>query len=54
MQAPPTVILTAGGTRYRCGRCGTVLVIAEFGALRGFIIHCNSCDSAMKYPFDPA
>ena len=50
MQAPPTVILTAGGTRYRCGHCGTVLVIAEFGALRGFLIHCNSCDSCNEVP----
>jgi hypothetical protein len=34
MQAPPVVVLTVGGTRYRCARCGTVLVIAEFGGFR--------------------
>jgi hypothetical protein len=43
MQAPPALVLTANGARYRCGRCGTVLVIAEFGALRGFIVHCRIC-----------
>lgn len=50
MQAPPTVILTADGTRYRCGRCGTVLVIAEFGALRGFVVHCGVCDRYNEVP----
>ena len=45
MRAPPTVIVTADGTRYRCGRCGRVLVIAEFGALKDFVIHCTSCKS---------
>ena len=50
MQAPPSVILSANGTRYRCGRCGTVLVIAEFGALRGFVIHCTSCDTYNEVP----
>ncbi len=43
MQAPPVVVLSEGGTRYRCGRCGRVLVIAEFGALKGFVIHCTAC-----------
>jgi hypothetical protein len=43
MQAPPIVILDAKGTRYRCGGCGTVLVIAEFGSLKGFVIHCCRC-----------
>jgi hypothetical protein len=50
MQAPPTVILTADGTRYRCGRCGTVLVIAEVGALKGFVIHCCRCDHYNEVP----
>jgi hypothetical protein len=44
MQAPPVIVVSDGGTRYRCGRCGRVLVIAEFGALKGFIIHCTACD----------
>jgi len=50
MQAPPVVVLTVGGTRYRCGRCGTVLVIAEFGALKGFVIHCTSCGRYNEVP----
>ena len=50
MQAPPTVILTADGTRSRCGRCGTVLVIAEVGALKGFVIHCCRCDHYNEVP----
>jgi hypothetical protein len=45
MQAPPIVVVTEGGTRYRCGSCGTVLLIAEFGALKGFVVRCMSCDS---------
>jgi hypothetical protein len=45
MQAPPTIVVTADGTRYRCGRCGRVLVIAEFGALKDFVIRCTSCHS---------
>ncbi len=44
MEAPPPLILRADGTRYRCGRCGTVLAVAEFGALKGFVIHCRRCD----------
>ena len=44
LEAPPTVIMSPHGTRYRCGRCGTVLVIAEFGALKGFVVHCRRCD----------
>jgi hypothetical protein len=50
MQAPPPVILAADGTRYRCGRCGTVLVIAEFGALRGFVVHCGNCGRYNEVP----
>ena len=50
MRAPPTVIVTPDGTRYRCGRCGRVLVIAEFGALKDFVIHCTSCDSYNEVP----
>jgi hypothetical protein len=50
MQAPPTVILTPRGTQYRCGRCGTVLVIAESGALKGFVIHCRRCDRYNEVP----
>jgi len=44
MQAPPALILSADGARHRCGHCGTVLAIAEFGALKGFVIHCRQCD----------
>ena len=50
MRAPPPVVLTAGGARYRCGRCGTVLAIAELGALKGFVIHCTSCDRYNEVP----
>jgi len=44
MQAPPPLILTANGMRYRCGRCGVILAIAEAGALKDFVIHCRQCD----------
>jgi len=50
MQAPPTVVLTPDGARYRCGRCGTVLVVAEFGALKDFVIHCRRCDRYNEVP----
>jgi hypothetical protein len=50
MQAPPTLILAADGPRYRCGRCGTVLVIAELGALKGFTVHCGVCDRYNEAP----
>ncbi len=43
-EAPPALIVTAQGTRYRCGRCGTVLLIAEFGALKGFVVRCRKCN----------
>jgi hypothetical protein len=50
IEAPPTVIMAAEGTRYRCGRCGNVLVIAESGALKGFTIHCRRCDRYNEVP----
>jgi hypothetical protein len=50
IEAPPPVILTAEGTRYRCGRCGTVLVIAESGALKDFVVHCRRCDRYNQVP----
>jgi hypothetical protein len=50
MQAPPTLIVTADGTRYRCGRCGTVLALAEVGALKDLVIHCRECDRYNEVP----
>jgi hypothetical protein len=50
IHAPPVVIVTTNGTRYRCGRCGTVLLIAESGALKGFVIHCRHCDGYNEVP----
>jgi hypothetical protein len=50
MQAPPAVILSPNGARYRCGRCGMVLVIAEFGALKDFVVHCGACDHYNEVP----
>jgi hypothetical protein len=44
IEAPPTVILNSEGTRYRCGGCGGILVIAESGSLKGFVVHCRNCD----------
>jgi len=50
MQAPPPVILASNGTHYRCGRCGTVLAIAEIGALQDFVIHCRQCNRYNEVP----
>jgi DNA-directed RNA polymerase subunit RPC12/RpoP len=44
------VIMAAEGTRYRCGRCGNALVVAESGALKGFTIHCRRCDRYNEVP----
>jgi|GEM_PF-1190715 len=50
IEAPPPVILAVDGTRYRCGRCGKMLAIAEFGALRGFVFHCGNCGRYNEVP----
>lgn len=44
LQAPPVLVLEPGGTDYRCGRCGRILITAEFGTLKGAIVHCRNCD----------
>ena len=41
------MIMTVEGTRYRCG---SVLVVAESGALKGFTIHCRRCDRYNEVP----
>ena len=50
LKAPPTVVLARRGARYRCGRCGTVLVIAEAGALKDFVIQCGACSRYNEVP----
>lgn len=44
LEAPPAVILSPDGARFRCGRCGAVLMVAPFGAAKGFVVHCAACD----------
>lgn len=43
LQAPPLLVLSLDGTRYRCGRCGTVLLVARFGEANGFVVRCANC-----------
>ena len=44
LQAPPPIVFTGDGVRYRCGRCGRILIVAPFGEVKGFFVHCKGCD----------
>lgn len=50
VKAPPVVVLARRGACYRCGRCGTVLAIAEAGALKDFVIQCAACERYNEVP----
>jgi hypothetical protein len=39
IQAPPPIAVSA------CGRCGTLLVIADTGQLHGLVVRCRECGS---------
>ncbi len=43
LHAPPALILSPSGTRYRCDRRGRVLLVADFGKAVGCVVHCGSC-----------
>ena len=43
LRAPPVLIASYHSVDYTCGRCSTVLLHAEEGQVRGFLIHCTQC-----------
>ena len=51
MEAPPPLVISSDGARYRCGRCGVVLLVAELGALKDFVVRCRRCDRYNEVPF---
>jgi DNA-directed RNA polymerase subunit RPC12/RpoP len=43
LSAPPVLIASNHSVDYTCGRCSTVLLHAEKGQVRGFLIRCTKC-----------
>jgi hypothetical protein len=43
LDAPPVLIASGHSVDYTCGRCNTVLLHAEEGQVRGFLICCTKC-----------
>jgi DNA-directed RNA polymerase subunit RPC12/RpoP len=50
MEAPPPIVISNDGARYRCGRCGSVLLIAELGSLKDFVVRCRRCNRCNEVP----
>jgi DNA-directed RNA polymerase subunit RPC12/RpoP len=45
LDAPPVLKASEHSVDYTCGRCGTTLLHAEEGQVRGVLIHCKNCGS---------
>jgi DNA-directed RNA polymerase subunit RPC12/RpoP len=43
LPAPPVLIASDHSVDYACERCSTVLLHAEEGQVRGFLIRCTNC-----------
>jgi DNA-directed RNA polymerase subunit RPC12/RpoP len=43
LDAPPMLIASEHSVDYTCGRCSTILLHAEEGQVRGFLIRCTQC-----------
>jgi predicted RNA-binding Zn-ribbon protein involved in translation (DUF1610 family) len=43
--APPVIKVSDDSVDYTCGRCGTILLHAEEGQIRGVLLHCLNCGS---------
>jgi DNA-directed RNA polymerase subunit RPC12/RpoP len=43
LRAPPVLIASDHSVDYACERCSTVLLHAEVGQVRGFLIRCTNC-----------
>ena len=42
-EAPPAVVLSESGTRFLCGYCGTLLVIAAPEQMTRAVVLCRNC-----------
>jgi transcription elongation factor Elf1 len=42
-EAPPVVVLSESGTRFLCGYCGTLLVIAAPEQMTQAVVLCRNC-----------
>ena len=45
LTAPPVIKASEHSVDYTCGRCGTILLHAEEGQIRGVQLHCLNCGS---------
>ncbi len=45
LDAPPVLVASDHSVDYTCGHCGTILLHAEEGQVRGLLIHCAKCGS---------
>jgi DNA-directed RNA polymerase subunit RPC12/RpoP len=45
LEAPPVLKASEQSVDYTCGRCGTVLLHADEGQVRGVMIRCTNCGS---------
>ena len=43
LDAPPVLVASDHSVDYACERCNTVLLHAEEGQVRGFLILCTKC-----------
>jgi DNA-directed RNA polymerase subunit RPC12/RpoP len=43
LDAPPVLVASDHSVDYTCGRCNTLLLQAEEGQVRGFLIRCTKC-----------
>jgi len=45
LDAPPVLNASEHSVDYTCGRCGTILLHAEEGQVRGVLLRCANCGS---------
>ena len=45
LDAPPVLVASEHSVDYTCGHCGTVLLHAEEGQIRGVLLRCTNCGS---------
>jgi hypothetical protein len=43
LNAPPVISVAANTNHYLCGKCGTLLVVAEPGQLSNLVVCCREC-----------
>jgi predicted RNA-binding Zn-ribbon protein involved in translation (DUF1610 family) len=45
LDAPPVLVASEHSVDYACGHCGTILLHAEEGQIRGVLLRCTNCGS---------